>query len=231
MQNDKRLESAQCHFLPIRYRPNFYRFDLLNKTFDAWSKCWKEVSETTNYEFNENDFFTKDCVLSLTTSQGEVFGCLLITFNHFDNICSTKTNFIKRFNKPYQEFLKARQLKNVISLEYLTVPKEFRRHPKVSVSRTLTYLGYRYMENTEFSAALVQTRDDVKVYKVCNELGGTQVSKTKINGLDGSFFVFEKSQLRPPEDPYLKMYVDSLWSKTQDFTGHISDQIERKAIA
>lgn len=214
------IDHSKCFLLPTRPLNPFPFQGLLNRTFEAWQRCWVEVGEKTEFIYNADEFYRQDTVLVLMGPEDEIMGCHLYSFFNTENLCSTNHSFFQRFDAGYKNYLLDSKVSNSFSVEYLTVSKEFRGYKDLKLGRAIVSLSTQVLKDSLFDGILAQTRDDLKVNQLAPELGGEIVSTGfKMNGIDSSFILFRKPFLKESQAPTIKAFKDSLWSRRMDLTG------------
>lgn len=214
------MEGSRCYLLPTRPLFPFSKADLLNKTFDAWKKCWLEVEAKTDFTFDEDDFYRQDVILSVVAPNEEIIGCHLYSFFNLENKCSNNSSFFKKFNSQYYNFLATSKIYNSFSIEYLTVTKKFRGNKDIPMGRAIISLSSQVLLESNFDGILAQTRDDLKVNKMTEESGGKIISSGfKMNGIDGSFVAFTKDSIKESPLTGVRDFKTSTWSRRLDLAG------------
>ena len=154
---DELANSCRAYIIPTRCVTDNHALEILNQTYKAWEVTWKKVSQTTEYEFNADDFYRQDTVLSVLGPGGIVLGCHLYSFFDTKNLCNMSFSFYGDFHESVPRFVEQHKLRNLFSMEYLTVTNEFQACREVSLGRSIGYLSCRIFKNSHFDGMIART--------------------------------------------------------------------------
>lgn len=146
-------------------------------------------------------------------------GCHLYSFFNTQNQCSIETNYFSKFDDFYKQYLVRHNIYNTMSLEFLTVTKKFRGNRELPLGLAICTLSNKIFEYSNFHALLAQTRDDLNVNKIVINLGGKIISTGfELNGIKGSFGIFEKGKTKPSSNSNVNSFSENTWKHFVDYT-------------
>ena len=114
-----------------------------NDAYKAWYKLWSEVysQSSSAYELNSDEFVRQKIVTAITHNN-EVAAVHLYSFYHLDSLPDLRTKYFHFFSPEYLQHLRNRQVKSVMSMEFLTVLPEYRKSKLgVSIGLVISQLG------------------------------------------------------------------------------------------
>lgn len=200
---------------------NIYQRDelpLRNKAYQAWYKLWDQVYKEAGSEFSvSSDEFIRQDIVCVILLKGEVAGVHLYSFFDLDSQADCATKYFKFFSQNYLDTLKSRNVKTLMSMEYLTVPTAFRKSiVGVPLGSTLLQLGTHVFAECDTDCIVAPARNDVKVNEMCYDVGFSCIEKNTVQrNFICDLIACYKGDEKLSDNPLVRELCQYLWqSKT-----------------
>lgn len=231
----KKFDTLKYHVLPGRFRPGFAGADQYNMIYRYWTGFWDKVMsdlETPEridpYEFLRSDFVTA------ITSGSEIVAVHLYSALNLEQACIASHPYFKgEQEERFLLALRARDIRTVLTLEYLTVNPEWRKSKTgFSLAPVVVGLGYKIQNMLQIDSSLGRCRKDSGVDRLMTDVGGEAIFEnvTMYNTLV-DFCHVHRDHMRPHPDALVQARIDSLWRGRIDWTSETKPQIEIQRIA
>ncbi len=236
---DISLEKLRFLILPSANPPE-HLADLHNKAFRLWKSVWQETLEKLNFSANNltEEFVRQDLIACITYENNPIAVHLYSFFAIDCEAARTHGYFSSNYPELYFAKLAKEKVRNVMSMEYMTVHPEWRKSKEtVHLGGALGGLAVRSMHELGADAAIAPCRRDHKVHEMAYAYGGEPVVANVVNhnvACDLVMIRREKVKAHPSED--VQNLLESLWKKVEFYSSFrpvpaMEELLERKKAA
>ena len=187
-----------------------------NAIFEAWLTVWSEVygKDDANFRLASDDFLRQD-LISCVSVGGKV--AALHFYSFFDVQCQASLNskYFQFFNRHYLNELDSRKVQSVMSMEYFTVAKEFRKSQLgFSLAQAVAQMGTYLFAEVGVDAIVAPARNDLRVNQMAYELGFSCIEKDTIQrGFKCDLIACFKNEERRSPDFSVNRAADFMWER------------------
>lgn len=199
--------------------PTPQSLEMYHMIYEAWLELWRGVFSEGNraFEPDTDDFLRQDYVVGIF-DQGNLVGFHLYSFFDLRKKMCTKHSYFNGIDPQSFEKLKADNINNVMTMEYLSVMPNYRKKfSNIPWGEVLIALGLQLMKTTAGDAAFGTARVDVKVDSMASQLGFHEL-QSQIAKYDYSCAVIAcpKKSVREHSDEKIRKLIQDLWSNRID---------------
>lgn len=221
------------HLLSPHYVPDSKK-DFYNYVYQTWKASFTEVVETAGGKLDPDDLFRCDHI-SVITQQNKIVSLSTLTMFDIELQSSRDHHYFKALNDSTCQALIQKRIKRLLSIEYLNVLPEFRRHQTSSQAvipwvEVMMGLNSKIMDQSNADIIIGTPRVDVKVDVLCANVGA-EVLQDPIMKMNYpcAVMIIPKSSDRHFPNPVTEQYVTGLW-KNMEVIGHeaFSQEIMKK---
>lgn len=188
---------------------------LRNEIFTAWHSLWTDIYSEKNsgYEFT-SDEFTRQKVITAILYKEQIAAVHLYSFFHLESLADLKMKYFHFFSEDYLNYLRRRQVKTVMSMEFLTVLPEFRKSKiGFSIGSVISQLGTQLFGESHVDAIVAPARNDVGVNKMSYDLGFSCIEKnTEQRGFTCDLIACFQGSQKPSGIKSVRDCAEQLWS-------------------
>ena len=198
------------------------QIDLHNKAFRYWSAFWTEVFQQISGEKVRIDDFYRQTMICALTRNDEIAGLHLYSFFRLDSEAALEHSYFRvNYTAQALERLRAKGVRSIMSMEYLTINPSFRQSltglPMVPV---LSGLGFRILQESGYDAMIAPCRRDLKVDVRAAEHGAEPFTDEFIHhGVPVVNMMTLASRVKPHHDTTVREAIDLLWKSKRDLSG------------
>lgn len=193
---------------------------LRNLVYSRWWEIWRDVYRKVGRDdaISADGFFRQHLLVCLTAGASEPIGFHLYTFFDLDALADLSHSYFHGVTDISMARLRRLGMKRVMSMEYLTVTPEWRKHESgIPWGDVLVALGQRVMETSGFDASLGMPRVDIGVNRVGDRLGWQTIQQEiDRKNLHCSFMACAAGAASPHPDPKIQEFIEVLWSRRAD---------------
>jgi hypothetical protein len=188
-----------------------------NKAYHLWRDVWIKVFNDLKFNtaFLIDDFIRQDFI-SVIMHNDIPAAVHLYSFFSLDCEVAREHRYLKEnFTHEYFDRLQSRGVRNVMSMEYMTVHPEFRKGlVNLHIGQILVGLAMFTMKEYGGDAAIAPARRDHKVHDLAYAMGGESVISNVINhNVACDLLMCTKENVRPHENPTIRSAMESLWGR------------------
>ncbi len=204
--NDFKFHLFSPHYVPES------RTKLFNDVYQIWKKTFAEVVESRGGKLDPDDFFRGDYIAAISKDDQVVCICLLSVFD-LKLTSSKEHHYIRTLNDSTINKLISKNQSRIMSLEYLNVLPEWRKHnSEVNWAEVMLGLGNKLMDQSVADGLIGMPRIDRKVDEVLLRLGAYPIQDPVDKmGYPCAILFFDKQKNRHFDNLTIEKYVQSLW--------------------
>ena len=207
------------HLVSPHYVPDSKK-DFFNYIYKTWYASFTEVVESAGGKLDPDDFFRCDHV-GVITFQDKIVSLSTLTLFDIELQSSKDHHYFKALNESTCQALVQKRIKRLLSIEYLNVLPEFRRH-QVQSQGTIPWvevmmgLNSKIMDQSDADIIIGTPRIDLKVDVLCRNVGAEilQDPITKMN-YPCAVMIIPKNPERHFPNPVTEQYVTGLWKSME----------------
>ena len=183
-----------------------------NQLYKTWKNIFSEVVEGTGGQLDPDDFFRNDYI-SAITHKNEVIGLSTMTIFDLRLQSTLDHHYIKSLNSGVIESLLSEGHSRILSIEYLTILPEWRKHQStVNWGEILIGLNLKVLDNSIADIVLGTPRTDVKVLQMSQNMDAFEIQEPIIKmGYPCAVVMVKKQTHRKFSSISTSEYVESLW--------------------
>lgn len=219
--------------LPGKCGPDFQKKDLYNRVYSAWKEIWKKEFTDVGSPgaWQADHFLRQDCIPVILTDTGEIVSFFLLSFYSMNHLAARDCSYLSIFPSEAMQILDSKNVKEVMTLEFLTVTPEWRnKRAGIPMAGLIMSSALKVFEARGSDAALGVARIDYGVNKLCMSMGAESIYKEARRGnLVCELISFFKGQVVPYKDPKVGELVHDLWSKVENWSYELN--LDTKKIA
>jgi hypothetical protein len=217
-----------CEFkltiLPGKCEPDFVHAPLYNRVYAEWKKIWQHELHLVGspQTWSAESFLRQDCIPVVTTKKDEIVGFFLHSFYSFLHTGVQEGNYLSIFPAESLQSLKSRQVKKIMSLEYMTVNTDWRNKSKggISIAGLVMENALNLFKHSDADAALGVARIDYGVNRLCLSLGAKSLApEVRRGNVVCELTVFYQNELVPHKDPRVVSTANKIWNERDDILG------------
>jgi hypothetical protein len=204
----------QYIILPGSYHTNDKGLSFHNQAFMIWTEFWSQLlgSLPSPTKLNPNEFSRQTYISLLLTPQEAVAGMSLHTiFNLESSADLSHSYFENNYDPQFRNRLLGLNLKQIMTIEYLTVRQEFRKNKiGFSLATLLGGLAHRIQRETGVAGFVTSCRLDLKMDHLSKMFGGKPLSAPGLHyGIQTQNLLTLSENL--VELPEVSMQINKLW--------------------
>lgn len=208
---------------------------LHNKAYLFWKNFWNEVLKEngTNHTVSPDNFWRQN-IVSLIMCGEEIVGMHLYSFFNTRSLAALDHSYmVHSFTADYMEKLSQKNSKNLMSIEYLTVAKGWRKKDiGISLSAVLLTLACKYQKDLNLDALVAPSRSDNKVTETILDLGGEiLVGDLEMHNTPVDLIAIFNDQDHLHPNSNVNKLANQLWESKIDTTGILPENLERLIAA
>ncbi len=209
------LNRFKYFLMPGKCPHNFQHLDLYNQVYGYWKNFWDNVLTSLDGTSHiRSDEFLRQDIVPVIFYGNEIVAIHLYTF--FDlrwTATFDHTYICNNFPKTFTEELEERRLKRLMSLEYLTVSSEWRKHRLgFSWAHVLLGLGLNLLREYNIDAGIAPTRNDVKMNELAYLFGfECLIPKAIVHNVECDLVVCEPRNIKSHPEQKVREAIDWLW--------------------
>lgn len=204
------LESLRYFILPSANPPS-HLVEVHNAIYETWTEIWTNTFRALALDpaVLKDEFVRQDFVTSIMQGMQPVT-VHLYSFFAIDCKAARNHSYLSG-NYPEIYFQKVRELgvRNVMSMEYMTVHPDWRRarYPVLAGG-----LALQVMKLFGAEAAIAPARRDHKVHELAPMFGGESlISRVMNHNVECDLLLCRRSTMKPHADPAIQLAVETLW--------------------
>lgn len=210
----KPLDSAYTYYLLPSANPPAHLVGLHNQIHGFWKESWQEVLRQLKADATQlgDDFVRQDLVAAICTG-GEVVAVHLYSVFALDSDAARAHRYLTGNYPPeFFEKLRAKGVRTVMSMEYLTVSPNWRKSQGgLHMGAVIGALGLRVMEHYGVDAVIAPARRDHKVNEMAYAQGGECIIGNVMNhNVPCDLIAIQRQSVKDPP-PELARLRDQLW--------------------
>ncbi len=192
--------------------------ELRNKAYEAWYKVWSKVYQDrgSDFKLSSDEFSRQDLVCALLLEE-QIVAMHLYSFFNLQSTPDKKSHYFDFFSESYLQALSQKNVKSVMSMEFLTVVPEFRkRNFGFPTGSLICELGTRMFGLTQADAIVAPARIDVKVHEIAYDIGFDCIEKSVMQrGFECDMIACFQGKQKRSDIPRVSTTADEIWkSKT-----------------
>lgn len=205
------LELLQYYVLPSANPPP-HLVEIHNAIYQLWHSVWTKTLHELGLDAEglRDEFVRQDFVTSIVHA-GQPVTVHLYSFFAIDCLAARQHRYLNgNYPEIYFEKLKKLGVRDVMSMEYMTVHPDWRRarYPIVAGG-----LALQVMKLYGADAAIAPARRDHKVHELAPMYGGESLIPKVINhNVECDLLLCRRSTMKPHDDPGIQESVESLWA-------------------
>lgn len=208
------LDRFQYYLLPSA-NPPVEHLEVHNKAFTLWMDIWKEVFKGLGFDDSklEDDFIRQDLIACICDGDQPV-ALHLFTFFSLDSKAARSHAYMKQFPEIFFEKLKRKNIRNVMSIEYMTVHPEWRKGKlPVHLGSVLAGLTFNVMKLYGLDACIAPARRDFKVHELAYLYGGEPIiSNVLSHNVPCDFLACINGKILEHPSEEVRGAIGQLWS-------------------
>jgi hypothetical protein len=196
--------------------------DLNNQAFEFWRTFWAKVyGDAGSPESLVCDDFLRQEMVTIIRHEKKIVGLHLYSFFNLEQQAIKLHRYFQFYPEKFFEYLRQTDVKEVMSLEFLTIDPEWRKSVTgVSLAEVLIACATKCIHSHGADAGIAPARTDNKVNQMAYHQGYEcfQAGITKRN-FQVDLIVGFKDQLKATPNPEVNSLADKFWRERNDFTG------------
>jgi hypothetical protein len=193
-----------------------------DQAYQLWKKNWQDTFAELKTEAKlKADDFTRQRVISALFSGETAVGLLLHTHFNLDLAAVRDHTYLATYPAHIIEELRAQGCSEVLSMEYLTLHENWRKHlVGVSMAEVILGLGAKVLEASNFSSMIVVTRNAKRVNQILYGYGARCLvpNLTKHN-VSVDLVSLDHGKTHPGKDEEVNQLIEHFWRRRQDTVG------------
>jgi hypothetical protein len=197
--------------------PESEHAEIHNRLYAFWLDLWRKEFKALGFDSSglEDDFARQDLIACIT-HQGDPVACHLYTFFSLEVNAARSHRYLKgNYNDLYYERMKNMGVSSVMSMEFLSVHPDWRKHRiRPHLGTVMCSLALYTLDHFRVDAAIAPARRDHKVNEIAYSIGGDCVVENVINhNVPCDLIAIRRDKIRLPDEPGLGPLVDRLWQE------------------
>lgn len=214
-------ERALQYFLLPSANPPAHLVAVHNRVYTFWKSMWEKVMKDLKADAShlEEDFIRQDFIAAICSDQ-EVVAVHLYSFFALDSLAARDHRYLSgNYPKEFFEKVGKAGIRNVMSLEYLTVNPAWRKHSsKVHMGAALGALGLNVMCQYGIDAVIAPARRDHKIHEMAYAQGGDCIiPEVNVHGVSCDLIAIKRENIVCP-DKNVASLRDELWERRYHFS-------------
>lgn len=209
----KRLDGMQYYLFPS-LNPGRAWLSHHDKAFALWCDTWKEVLNGLGCDAThlEEEWGRQDRIACIFEKDTPV-AVHLYSFFTLGCAAATKHPYFKNYTPEFFEKLRDLGVESVMSMEYMTIHPEWRRHTAgFHLGAVLGGLALKVMNQNGLEAAIAPARRDHQVHKLAYIYGGDCIVENVTNhNVACDLIACRHDKIHDHPDETVRRLVSSLW--------------------
>lgn len=219
MNKDFQLDKLRYILLPAK-RPIRQHLNLHNETFLLWRKVWGQVFDVLKFDTShlEDDFMRQD-VIAVICYENTPIAIHLYTSMSIESIAARSHSYLKQYPEEFFAKLESKRVKNIMSLEYMTVHPDWRKGKfPVHIGSILVGLAFQLMDILQVDASIAPARRDHKVHEIAYAFGAEPILEDVLNhNISCDLLACFPENRHPHADKNIQNLVNFLWENRENF--------------
>lgn len=212
----KKIEVSKLQYclLPSANPPP-HKLQQHNELFQMWHGVWTDTFAKLGLDpACLNDEFIRQDFIAALFHEGKPIAAHLYSFFSIDCLASRLHGYLNgNYPEIFFQKLKNEGVRNVMSMEYMTVHPDWRKSKSlVHLPIVTAGLAFEVMKHYGGDAAIAPARTDHKVHLLAPPYGGKSLIKNVINhNVPCDLLMCHRNNLKPHDDPVIQGLVETLW--------------------
>ncbi|NCN39608.1 hypothetical protein GW916_00005 [bacterium] len=193
---------------------------LYEQTYSHWKQIWTEVFQKAGgLSCLDPHNFLRQSIICVLHKEGEVAAICTGTIFDLSSQIWNDHHYLKPFPESTMQQLRNTGHNHVMSGEYLSVSRNFRRaFSRISLAEIMIGLVLKCYESLELDAIFNTTVKEVKTDKMCKKFGFQEIGSYQKYGLNCALLMNNFSTLSGHPDPETQALIQQLFASASNFT-------------
>lgn len=192
-----------------------------NDLYEMWHAVWTKTFADLKLDpaCLRDEFVRQDFIAALF-HDGQPIAAHLYSFFSIDCLAARQHGYLNgNYPEIFFQKLKQEGVRDVMSMEYMTVHPEWRKSKSIVHLPAVTAgLAFEVMKAYGGDAAIAPARLDHKVHLLAPPYGGVSLIKNVVNhNVPCDLLMCKKANLKPHDSPEIQALVDALWRKREAY--------------
>lgn len=202
--------------------PHENDLNLHNQSYKFWKNLWYSVLSKLNIDaLNINNDFLRQDIIAVIHDEYEIAAIHLYSHYSLRSFANSEGSyFLQNLQKTYVDKLIKLGANNVMTMEYMTVNVNWRKHQhenNIHVGAILGGLALKVLQSIGADAAIAPARRDLKVHELAYIYGGTCIAENITNhNIPCDLIACFAEKTNPHPDIRVNQIVSKLWSEKSD---------------
>ncbi len=227
------LEKLQLHIFDPQMISQGEHIEICDLVYKHWYQTWSQIFESKGLKnYPQKIQFIRQNFITVITYDGDVAGYMFNTYYNLKSfVCRDNPVFKNISDSAFQKF-KKNNLNSTISIEYLTLTKNYRREKAgFPIGEALMGVCVRLADQFGIDSVFGTAREDYKVDAMTRLFGAEAYQKNfEQYNLPCSLMVASMQKVKPHPNPFTEKIISSLWEKRQSHTTTMNSNNNKKAM-
>ncbi len=219
--SEMKLHDLNYHVVPTDRRGYCAHGQIQNDIYDFWTQQWHQAfNRSGNPKKGWEDHFMRQDLVTAISLKGQMIGCLLFTFYDVYSHAARGSEYFSYISDETMALLKKRNLKDVMTVEYLAIDERFSRNSlAVSLGKVIISLAGYVAENQGMDALISMPISGTKVDKMLANIGGQIIQPDiKKYGYTLNLMMALTQPVEKGIDKAVRQVTDDLWARREDYS-------------
>lgn len=215
------LEAFKYIILPGKCELSPSYLDLYNQAYSYWKSFWSEIYSEEDSVFADN--FLRQDFIAIVLYQNKIVAMHLYTIFNIHASLTRHHSYFKTYPALFLEHLIKNNVKNVMSIEYLTVSPEWRKSlTGISFGEIMIGTSLKYLHHLKIDAAIALTRNDRKVNTLCYNFGFEYFASGLYGSFEVDFIVGFRDKVYANRNAQIEQIISYFWQNRIDYTQRLT---------